>query len=168
MNIDLDEDRLRGAKVEETDWGYTLHGTGDPACTRCCKGLSLAAGVAAIFTCLGVWVLPGATFAPELLPLKLTVSSLLFLVGCFFVQVARSAERVEVQIDLVRREVRVLERVDGEPGGVIGIWPFIEIGLVEVRVGRFVVCDRNGSTLADLRIGRAGGLPFDLGAAQPA
>ena len=155
MDIDLDDDRLRGAKVEETDWGYTLHGTGDAVAARAGKGMSLALGCSAIFGCIGLWVLPGSTFASELLPLKLTVSIFLFLLGCFFVQVARSAARVEVQVDLTRREIRVMERVDGEPGALIAIWPFMELGGIEVNDGRFVVTDRGSMTLADLRIGSA-------------
>lgn len=154
MDIAFDDDRLRGARVEETDWGYTLHGTGDTVSARVGKGVSLAVGTAAIFACVGMWVIPGSTFSVELLPLKLTVSVFLFLLGCFFVQIGRAASRAEVQVDIVRREVRVMERADGEPGALIAIWPFVELGAVEVMGGRFRVTDRAGSTLADLRIGK--------------
>ena len=157
MDIEIDDDRLRGAIVEETDWGYTLHGTGDPAAMRLFKGLSLAVGCVCMFTCIGLWVMPGSTFAADLLPLKLTVSVFLFLLGCFFIQYSKAASRVEIQVDLTRRELRVMERVDGEPGSLIAIWPFIELGGIEVTGGRFVVKDRSGMLLGDLRIGSGRG-----------
>ena len=157
MQIELDDERLGGARIEETAWGYTLHGLGLSATMRTLKMLSLGLGVSAIFTCTGLWVFPGSTFDGDLLPLKLAISTFLFLLGCFFVQLSQIGGRAEVQVDHQRRELRAVERMDGQAGKLLAIWTFDEIGAIDVTAGRFLIEDRQGDLLADLRLGRPNG-----------
>ena len=156
MQIELDDDRLGGARIEETLWGYTLHGAGaDSALLKAARVLASFMGVLCIFCSIGLWVLPGTLFTGELLPLKLAISTFAFLLGCFFVQLSHEGGRTEVQVDHERRELRAVERIEGSAGKLLAIWPFDEIGSVDVSDGRFLVLDRNEGLLADLRLGRA-------------
>ncbi len=111
---DLGEPGADGAlalMVRETHWGYIIRERETVADRRLLRdALLVFAGVVLVAVGLGQWLMPGSLLAADLIVIKVVLTAALLAGGlaCFHA-VVREA-RVEVQVDTVRRELRVTER----------------------------------------------------------
>lgn len=101
----------KGPRVFQTYWGYTVS-EGDQAQSRgrLMERLGRLFGVAAVMAALGLWGLPGSLQGADVAVMKLGLTVGLMLVGAVLIWSAKSGFNDEMQVDLVRRELRIGQR----------------------------------------------------------
>lgn len=122
--------------VGETHWGYIIRERdtgGDRRLVR--DALLVFLGAILVAVGLGQWLMPGALFNADLIAIKLAITAAMLGVGigCFHV-VGRDG-MVEVQVDTVRRELRVTERDRRGAERLIQRVPMREIDSAYVKRG---------------------------------
>jgi len=101
----------RGPRVFQTYWGYVVT-EGDRAQNRghVFERLGKLVGLACLMASIGLWVLPGTLFGPDVIVMKLALTVGLLMCGAVMVWSARSGFNDEMQVDLVRKELRLGQR----------------------------------------------------------
>ncbi|WP_424942890.1 hypothetical protein [Aliiroseovarius crassostreae] len=96
-----------GPELTHTRWGYmiTSQDAGGIA-TRAGYLVVRYFGIVMALVAIGLWIAPGTSVHPEVLPLKLGVSALFFIVGAVAVWGSGNDRRDEMQVDLERQEFR--------------------------------------------------------------
>ncbi|KIC49120.1 hypothetical protein [Tateyamaria sp. ANG-S1] len=112
------------------------------------------AGVVLVLAAIGVWLEPTAHAGPDLLVMKLAVSLFLSLAGFMILQDRRVQESPDVEIDTVRREVRVIARNVRDRKLVRRI-AIRDLGKAEMLGDRVVLKAANGDMLADVSLADA-------------
>ncbi|WP_166415942.1 hypothetical protein [Cochlodiniinecator piscidefendens] len=78
--------------------------------------LKRAAGYALMVLAIGLWLMPGAIIAEEVIGIKLAFSLLIILLGHSFIRASEPQDAYELHVDLKRSELRgVLRDAKGEP-----------------------------------------------------
>lgn len=72
------------------------------------RGLQRMLGVALTLAAVGIWIAPGASWESDIMLFKLVLSLTALLAGLGIMQTSRKAAKPEVEIDTIRREVRVV------------------------------------------------------------
>ena len=99
------------AIIEPTNWGYVLPGKEVRGWMGpIIKPIAIFCGVSFIFASVGMWCVPGSDFSIELLPCKMACSAFFLLLGCMLVQLGQDLGRGEIQVDLHRNEIRIVNR----------------------------------------------------------
>jgi hypothetical protein len=104
-------EQVSSLTVSETYWGYILRehdGTADRRDIR--DWLLIFLGGVLILAALGQWFYPGSVFSQELLSIKIALTATMAGLGLGCLHAAMRAAHVEVQVDTVKRELRVVER----------------------------------------------------------
>lgn len=100
-----------GAVVDETHWGYTIcDGIAAGRVNRSVAAVGRFLGVILLMAALGLWVLPDAAHSPDLLTMKLAAMVMFTVVGGTLFWTGRAARDLEVQVDMLRGEVRIGHR----------------------------------------------------------
>ncbi len=93
--------------LTDTIWGYTIS---QPTATKTtCLLATLAGrigGVLLLAAAAGLWVAPDSMVGADVLGMKLAATLMFTIFGGYMVWVARAGLQPEVQIDVIRREVR--------------------------------------------------------------
>jgi hypothetical protein len=122
--------------VTETFWGYIIRER-DPATDRRAlrDWVLLFLGATLLAAALGQWLFPGAIVSQELLSIKLALTATMAGLGlaCFHGVARRTS--VEVQVDTVKRELRVAERDRRGAERVIDRVPMRDIDSAYVKRG---------------------------------
>lgn len=106
-------------------------------------------GVALVLAAVGLWITPGAAFDPQLALFKLGVSATLVLVGLAIVQTGWSKPMVQVEIDTVRREVRLV-RGKGRARTLVSRISIADLGPAEVRGTMARLWTADGALVAEV------------------
>ena len=97
--------------VSETYWGYILRERDADTGGATLRDVGLVfAGVLLVMAGLGQWLLPGALFSADLLLPKIAITAVMLALGLVCLQMVGRDTTVEVQVDTVKRELRVVER----------------------------------------------------------
>jgi hypothetical protein len=97
--------------VGETHWGYIIRERDAGGDRRLLRDAALVfAGVVLLAVGLGQWLMPGALLAADLIAIKVAITAAMLGVGLACLHAVGREARVEVQVDTVRRELRVTER----------------------------------------------------------
>ena len=101
----------KGPRVFQTYWGYVVT-EGDRAQSRgrAFERIGKMVGVACLMATLGLWILPGALTGPDVVVMKLALSVGLMTCGAVLIWSAKSGFNDEMQVDLVRKELRLGQR----------------------------------------------------------
>ena len=101
----------KGPRVFQTYWGYVVT-EGDRAQSRgrVFERLGKLVGVSSVLAALGLWVLPGALVGGDVAVMKLALTVGLLLAGAVLIWSARAGFNDEMQVDLVRKELRLGQR----------------------------------------------------------
>ena len=110
--------------------------------------LTLLTGTLTISACAPAVV--GATSAAELLPFKLVLSGVFFLVGVSLIQLCNDRDRVEIQVDREGQEIRAVRQGRDGRSVVVAAVPFSKVGKIEAEAGRLVVADREDEVILQL------------------
>lgn len=106
-------------------------------------------GVALVLAAVGLWITPGASFEPDLALFKLGVSATLVLVGLAIMQTGWARRTVEVEIDTVRREVRLV-RGKGRSRALVSRTSIADLGPAQVHGNMARLWTMDGSLVAEV------------------
>tara|TARA_R110000764_G_scaffold40267_1_gene89996 strand:+ start:130 stop:633 length:504 start_codon:yes stop_codon:yes gene_type:complete len=106
-------------------------------------------GAGLILAAAGLWLAPGSSWAAEILLIKLVLSLVAGGVGLALVQTGGAPDTPQVEIDLVRRRVRVVGRTGGKDV-VLHDCSFADLGRVEKTSNTLVLWDAHGNLLAEV------------------
>lgn len=97
--------------VRETSWGYIIREDLDRfARETVVEAMGRFLGLVLVLSAYGQWLLPAALYSGNVLWAKAGVSFVLGLIGALVYWIASRGLHVEVQVDLTRRELRVVNR----------------------------------------------------------
>lgn len=113
------------------------------------RGAQRMSGVALILAALGLWLQPGASFDADLALIKLALSLLLGFAGLAILQAGRARAMVQVELDTLRREVRLV-RVMGRAKELVSRTKMVDLGGAEVDGNLVRLYDPSGALLADV------------------
>lgn len=103
--------RKAAVSVTDTNWGYIIR-PGENALMRAAYGEMAAsfAGVLLGMGAYGLWLLPNATDAADLLPFRIAGTVVFFVTAALLYLIARRGLCYEVHVDLQRRVLRTARR----------------------------------------------------------
>ncbi|MBY5932984.1 hypothetical protein KUV51_08245 [Tateyamaria omphalii] len=110
-----------------------------------------AAGVTLTLAGIWVWLEPTAHAGADLVAMKLAVSLVLCLAGFMILQEDRANDTFEVEIDLVRREVRTLTG-RGRHRKVAGRAPICDLSKAELRDNAVQLKSADDDVLAEVSL----------------
>ena len=142
MGLGWDQEAVRGFLVA----GHPR----DAVIAQIVRAFGAVTGTACVLASVGLWILPGATSAAELLPFKLVLSGVFFLVGVSLIQLCNDRDRVEIQVDREGQEIRAVRQGRDGRSVVVAAVPFSKVGKIEAEAGRLVVADREDEVILQL------------------
>jgi len=101
------------------------------------RGVHRLAGVSLALAAVGIWVAPGATWDTDVMLFKLALSSAALVAGFGLIQAGVRPVQPEIQIDTIRREIRVVRTQAKGPSEVTNRCAFAQLSRVE-RTGNHV------------------------------
>lgn len=139
--------------VEPTIWGYIVH------CVAAGEKLmpmvrmsAVLAGIVVITMAIGLWFLPSAYLGSETFLVKLITSSMGFYGGLMLIQAGQAQGRPEVQLDMQRREVRMIERSRRGATRLLACHGFSTLADIRIQNGELVATDRTGEEVLRVRL----------------
>jgi len=106
-------------------------------------------GVALLLAALGLWVMPGMSFDADLALFKLGVSVVLGFAGLAIMQAGRVRRAIEIEIDTVRREVRLV-RGRGRGKALVSRTSIADLGPAEIHGNMARLWTENGALVAEV------------------
>ncbi|WP_415403285.1 hypothetical protein [Tateyamaria sp. SN3-11] len=111
-------------------------------------------GAALVLAAIGLWVQPGALLDADLLLMKFALSLILGFLGLSVVQMGGSLPAVEIEIDTVRREVRLV-RGKGRARQLVSRTRMADLGRAE-QVGTMTrLWAEDGALIAEVALSDA-------------
>jgi len=109
-------------------------------------------GVSLLIAAVMLWVAPGASFDADLAVMKAVLTAVMAAAGWAAISAGRTrAVQQEVEVDLVRREVRLVVRHSGGDE-VQRTCAFADLGAAEAAHGVIGLWDADGVHLADVAL----------------
>ncbi len=100
----------RVPRMTDTYWGYVIHEDVDRFERETLSGAALRfTGLVLVLSAYGQWLLPAAVYGPDALVAKSVVSLAVGLLGVFLYWLAAGSARIDLEVDLTRRELRLSE-----------------------------------------------------------
>lgn len=120
--------------VTDTFWGYVI-GPEQRARQRAGLGemLAVAASLAFGGIAFAQWLLPGSNSDPILVPFKIGVTAVFFVLSGMLYLMAKKGLTSETQIDLHEHEVRIVRRNRGNESVTLETYSFAQVRDVQVR-----------------------------------
>lgn len=116
------------------------------------RGLQRLCGVALVLAAMGLWIAPGASWDSEIVLFKLVLSVMAGLAGGGLIGASVRPPAPEVEIDVARREVRLVRRAQGAPRVVLQCCAFDALSRVERSGPVLKLWDRGGRFLAEVNL----------------
>lgn len=107
------------------------------------------AGAALVLAAFGMWIAPGASFDGDIALFKLGVSLVLGFAGLAISNAGRSVPAIEVEIDTVRREVRLM-RGKGRARTLVSRTYIRDLGPAEVHGTMARLWGADGALIAEV------------------
>lgn len=107
------------------------------------------AGAVLVLAALGLWIVPGASWASELALVKLAVSLAMGFSGLALWQMGQPVRSVEIELDTENLEARVIMNVMGRTTTVLNC-RFNDLQRVDVDGDSLRLWDKNGRFLAEV------------------
>jgi hypothetical protein len=109
-------------------------------------------GVALVLAALGLWLAPGSSFESDIMLFKLILSITAVLAGIALMQSSATPNTPEVEIDLIRREVRLVRFIKEGANDVLQRCAFADLARAE-RDGMHVrLWGQNDALLAEVSL----------------
>ncbi|KIN66286.1 hypothetical protein Z946_298 [Sulfitobacter noctilucicola] len=116
------------------------------------RGAQRLAGVALTLAAIGLWLAPGASWEPDLMLFKLILSVSAVIAGLGLISASSTPPSPEVEVDTIRREVRLVRRLRGSAPVVLQSCPFAELAHVEQAGNNVSLWDKQGVFLAEVSL----------------
>jgi|HotLakDrversion3_2_1075589.scaffolds.fasta_scaffold02170_2 hypothetical protein len=140
-------------RVEQTPWGFILPGRfRQGAVMPLLRAVAVFLGVSFVFGAVGLWVVPGSSYAADIILMKVLISMTCLYVGVVLIQVGEEVGKPEVHLDTLRREVRLVERARNGSGKLLGLHPFADLSGLELKGNRLIIHNREGELLASVEL----------------
>ncbi len=109
-------------------------------------------GVALLLASMGLWLAPGANWESDVMLLKLLLTSVAVIAGLGCMQASANPTAPEVEIDTIRREVRLLRKADDGSAAVLQHCSFADLTRAEVRGSHVRLFGADSNLLAELSL----------------
>jgi hypothetical protein len=109
-------------------------------------------GASLVLAAMGLWIQPGALLDADVMLMKLGVSLCMGFAGLAILQAGRTVPGIEVEIDTVRREVRLVRR-KGSTSALVSRTAMTDLGPAEQRGNLLRLWAANGALLAEVAMG---------------
>ncbi len=155
------EEQAQGhVRFDALSWGYRMYqrvgADGLAAIGRMVKAVF---GVAALIAALSLWLVPGSDLTLDMLATKGAVSAALVMCAAVLWRGSRVIVEPEVHVDLIRSEVRLVDRV-GKREVLRRIFRFCELGAMFVEDHALHIYTVEGTKLAVLDLDPAAEAKF--------
>lgn len=121
----------KGPQINQTYWGYTVaEGDRGQKRGRAFEFAGKLIGAGFLMAAAGMWVLPTSLHGPDMMIMKLGVTVLFLMIGAVMVWNARNGFNDELQVDLVRQELRMGQRNAAGDCRLTAMLRFGEVGSV--------------------------------------
>ncbi|MDQ2095263.1 hypothetical protein [Rhodalgimonas zhirmunskyi] len=132
------------------------------------RALSHFMGIVMSVSAFGLWIVPGSSYDPQLMLLKMGVTLFLMIGGAMFLVAARKAHHPEVQLDPSRGILKLRHR--DERGTVIGEddISYDDLSEVDFRDGMLIARDHFGEIVVEMPVEAVGDLDQVRAALGPA
>lgn len=114
------------------------------------RGLQRLAGAALALAAVGLWAAPGSSWESDVLLFKLILSLTAILAGIGLMSASAKPSAPEIEIDTIRREVRLVRRMRGETPVLLETCRFDELAHVEFDGASVNLWDSKGEFLAEV------------------
>ncbi len=109
-------------------------------------------GVALTLAAIGIWVAPGASWESDVMLFKLVLSVTALLAGFGLMHTSSTPSAPEVEIDTIRREVRLLRTAGDGSAEVLQRCAFADLSRAEQRGGHVRLWGQSGALLAEVTL----------------
>lgn len=116
------------------------------------RGVQRLFGVAFLAVAFGLWLMPGSSFESDLLLLKLLLSIVAGFVGIGFLQSGAPKMSPHVEIDTIRREVRLVRASQTATTEVLERCAFDNLAHVEIEGPHVRLWDASGAFMAEVTL----------------
>jgi hypothetical protein len=106
-------------------------------------------GAVLILAAVGLWAMPGSDWSGDLLLIKLVLSLMMVLGGIAMLHTPNTSIAPEIEIDTIRREVRVVRRGD-DGDDVLSAHKFADLERAEMQGAHMVLWAKGGVMLAEV------------------
>ncbi len=109
-------------------------------------------GVALIAAASGLWLAPGADFSSDVMLMKMGLSTFALILGFWLVFAVGSKAQSEVELDVLRSELRILRR--GPMGAMLVVYSraLSDLGRVQKSKKGLKFWDEQGAVVADVHV----------------
>lgn len=141
--------------VEPTIWGYVVHCvSGGEKLMPAVRLATAMMGIIVITVAIGLWFIPTSYLGEETLLVKLATTGMGFYAGLMLVQAAQAVRRPEVQLDMQRREVRIIERSSRGATRLMSCHSFSTLSDIRAENGELVAFDRENEEVFRVRLNK--------------
>ncbi len=110
------------------------------------------AGTALAIAAIGLWISPGAAWDADILLFKLVLSAAAGLAGAALMLAGRTPQMPEMEIDTIRREIRLVRRGHGGTAVVLQRSAFKDLSRAEQKGAHLRLWDQAGDFLAEVSL----------------
>ena len=116
------------------------------------RGAQRLFGVSLTIAALGLWLAPGASWESDVMLFKMILSITAVIAGLGLVSASTTPKPPEVEIDTIRREVRLVRRLRGAPADVLQTCSFANLTHAEHEGSNVRLWDQAGVLLAKVML----------------
>lgn len=139
-------------RLESQSWGYRLFANLDAATPAILVGyFQQFMAVTALIAAVALWLVPGSSLDLDLLAMKGAISVGLVILGVAWLRTSTQSDPLEVHIDLLRKEVRVVS-CKGQHAQLRRIFRFSELSDMTIRDGHLVLLCLKGQEMAKVAL----------------
>lgn len=115
------------------------------------RGSQNLLGAALVLSAIGLWVMPGSDFSGDVLLMKLVLSLTAAIIGIALVQQGKSPAKPEIEVDTIRREIRLVRR-EGKTMECIKQCKFSDLDRAEVQGAHVTLWAKGNVMLAEIAL----------------
>ena len=116
------------------------------------RGVQRLAGVSLTIAALALWLVPGSSWESDIMLFKLILSITAVIAGLGLVSSSSTPRTPEVEIDTIRREVRLVRRQRGVAPEVLQSCGFAQLSRAEHEGNTLRLWDQAGKLLAEVSL----------------
>ncbi len=116
------------------------------------RGTQRLFGVSLTIAAIGLWLAPGASWESDVMLFKLILSITAVIAGLGLVSASAKPRAPEVEIDTIRREVRLVRRQRGTAAEILQNCAFADLAKAEYKGSTVRLWDASGAFLAEANL----------------
>lgn len=121
-------------------------------CRMVMRAVQRLFGAALTLAAIGIWIGPGSSWEADLMLFKLVLSLTALIAGFGLMQSSAGPAKPEVEIDTIRREVRLVRPVAGGTTQVVDRCAFVDLAGAELKGNHVRLFGKDRSLLAEVTL----------------